>query len=309
MRTPHRSIQPTTDPRERSATTTEHARGVSPPSSPPAGPMRGTFSAFVVELAPGRHPDGRSPSGGLSVGDNHDDAFVHQPVLVDRIVDLFAPVPPGWVVDATLGGAGHAVALLEAHPHLRVLGLDQDTDAIAAAAERLALFGDRAVLVHTRFDALIDAVRSVANNSRHRRAVRPRGELTQLDRADRGFSYRSTRRSTCAWTAREHGGRCGERHRREGAGRPLAQVGDERFASGSPAPSSPPAPCTPPAIASIVRAPSPLPPAVRRPSGQPHLSGHPDRRQRRAADPPRSLDAAIEPLARRAARRARVPLR
>jgi 16S rRNA (cytosine1402-N4)-methyltransferase len=124
------------------------------------------------------------------VGDTADDAFRHQPVLVHRIVDLFAPVPPGWVVDATLGGAGHAVALLEAHPHLRVLGLDQDTDALAAAAERLAPFGDRAVLVHTRFDALTQAVQS-------QRSTPVTGVLfdlgvssPQFDRADRGFSYR-----------------------------------------------------------------------------------------------------------------------
>jgi 16S rRNA (cytosine1402-N4)-methyltransferase len=124
------------------------------------------------------------------VGDADDGAFRHQPVLVDRIVDLFAPVPAGWVVDATLGGAGHAVALLEAHPHLRVLGLDQDTDAIAAATERLAPFGDRARLVHTRFDALTTAVQQ-------QRTTPVTGVLydlgvssPQFDRADRGFSYR-----------------------------------------------------------------------------------------------------------------------
>jgi 16S rRNA (cytosine1402-N4)-methyltransferase len=124
------------------------------------------------------------------VGDTNADSFEHHPVMLQRIVDLFAPVPPGWVVDATVGGAGHAAALLEAHPHLRVLGLDRDTDALAAASERLARFGDRAVLVHTRFDALINAVQQ-------QQATPVTGVLfdlgvssPQFDRADRGFSYR-----------------------------------------------------------------------------------------------------------------------
>jgi 16S rRNA (cytosine1402-N4)-methyltransferase len=124
------------------------------------------------------------------VGDADGAPFQHHPVLLDRIVDLFAPVPAGWVVDATVGGAGHASALLEAHPHLRVLGLDQDTDALAAAAARLAPYGDRAVLVHTRFDALINAVQ-------HQQTDPVTGVLfdlgvssPQFDRADRGFSYR-----------------------------------------------------------------------------------------------------------------------
>ena len=57
----------------------------------------------------------------------------HLPVMVDRVLALFAPAldPPGAVlVDATLGRAGHARALLAAHPGLALVGLDTDTDAI-----------------------------------------------------------------------------------------------------------------------------------------------------------------------------------
>ncbi|MGH9261436.1 MAG: 16S rRNA (cytosine(1402)-N(4))-methyltransferase, partial [Acidimicrobiales bacterium] len=75
-------------------------------------------------------------------------------MLVDLVVELFAPVPPGVVVDATLGGGGHAEALLDAHPHLSVLGLDQDPAAIAAATARLARFGDRVAVRRTRFDEI-----------------------------------------------------------------------------------------------------------------------------------------------------------
>ena len=43
-------------------------------------------------------------------------SFEHIPVLRDEVVSLFAAVPPGVVVDATVGGGGHAAALLEAYP-------------------------------------------------------------------------------------------------------------------------------------------------------------------------------------------------
>jgi len=72
------------------------------------------------------------------------ESFDHRPVMLDEIVAAFESVPAGWVIDATLGGAGHTTALLEAYPHLSVLGIDQDPDALAVACERLAPFGDRA---------------------------------------------------------------------------------------------------------------------------------------------------------------------
>ena len=80
------------------------------------------------------------------------EAFRHQPVLATEVTELFAPVPEGLVVDGTLGGGGHAAALLSAHRHLRILGVDRDATAVAAATERLRRFGDRAEVVRARFD-------------------------------------------------------------------------------------------------------------------------------------------------------------
>lgn len=116
--------------------------------------------------------------------------FRHQPVLLELIVELFAPVPAGWVVDATVGGAGHASALLEAHPHLRVLGLDQDEDALAAATRRLAPFGERARLHHARFDALETIVQQLETTPVSGVLFDLGVSSPQLDRAERGFSYR-----------------------------------------------------------------------------------------------------------------------
>ena len=121
-------------------------------------------------------------------------AFAHRPVLVDLVVELFAPVPPGVVVDATLGGGGHAEALLEAHPHLSILGLDQDPDAIDAATARLARFGDRVTVRRTRFDQIASVVAEVLPGLGLDGASGALFDLgvssPQLDRPERGFSYR-----------------------------------------------------------------------------------------------------------------------
>jgi len=137
-----------------------------------------------------------------------DRSFRHVPVLRDEVVAAFAPVPPGWVVDGTLGGAGHATAILEAHPHLSVLGLDRDPDAVQVATERLRRFGDRAVVVHSRFDRIADAMgllrrhrttdtADTADTAEDETPLRVSGVLLdlgvsspQLDRGSRGFSYR-----------------------------------------------------------------------------------------------------------------------
>ncbi len=56
----------------------------------------------------------------------------HVPVMPSEVVELLAPLDRGVIVDATLGGGGHAAALLTAMPGIRILGLDRDHDATAA---------------------------------------------------------------------------------------------------------------------------------------------------------------------------------
>lgn len=118
-------------------------------------------------------------------------AFAHRPVLVDLVVELFAPVPPGVVIDATLGGGGHAEALLASHPHLRLLGLDQDPEAVAACRERLARFGGRVALRQSRFDRLATALRDAGHEHASGALFDLGVSSPQLDRPERGFSFRS----------------------------------------------------------------------------------------------------------------------
>jgi len=118
-------------------------------------------------------------------------SFEHTPVMRDEIVDAFAPVPPGVVLDATLGGGGHSEALLERRADLAILGLDRDPVALAAAAERLARFGDRVTTVHTRFDH-VDEAMTAADVDRLSGALFDLGVSSpQLAEAERGFSYRN----------------------------------------------------------------------------------------------------------------------
>ena len=118
--------------------------------------------------------------------------FVHHPVLLDRVLELFAPVPAGTIVDATLGGAGHAAALLEARQDISVLGLDRDPHALDAARTRLAQYGDRATAYHARFDRLATVVAAAGAASQPIVGVLFDLGVSspQFDRAERGFSYR-----------------------------------------------------------------------------------------------------------------------
>jgi len=116
--------------------------------------------------------------------------FHHLPVMAERIVEIFRPVPTGVLVDATVGGGGHARLLLEARPDLSLVGIDRDPAALAAAAAILAPFGDRVTLRHSRFDHL-DTVMTDLQTKPVSGVLFDLGVSSpQLDEGERGFSYR-----------------------------------------------------------------------------------------------------------------------
>ena len=121
----------------------------------------------------------------------HDDeVFHHQPVMASEIVAVFATVPAGIILDATLGGGGHSELILDAYPSLGILGIDRDETALAAATQRLARFGDRFTAVHSRFDHLRTAMNAARIDHLSGALFDLGVSSPQLDRADRGFSYR-----------------------------------------------------------------------------------------------------------------------
>ncbi len=159
--------------------------------------------------------------------------FEHRPVMLDEIVELFAGVPAGVVLDATLGGGGHAAALLERWEHLTVLGIDRDPAARAAATERLARFGGRFHVHPGRFDHLDDAMEAF-DVTHLSGAVFDLGVSSpQLDDPERGFSYRhdaplDMRMDTGqTWSAAD----VVNGYDRDRLAQLIATYGDERFAS------------------------------------------------------------------------------
>lgn len=117
-------------------------------------------------------------------------SYEHRPVMVDEVIAILGEVPPGAIVDATVGGGGHARALLDAHPDLSVVGLDQDPAALEAAGAALAPYGDRAVLRRARFDELATILRDLGQEVVSGVLFDLGVSSPQLDRAERGFTYR-----------------------------------------------------------------------------------------------------------------------
>ena len=116
-------------------------------------------------------------------------SFSHEPVMLKEVLDTFASLREGLFVDATVGGGGHAEALLTDSANRNLLGLDRDLAAVLATRKRLRDFDNRIEIVHCRFDE-ISGLSQLAE-------VELSGALFdlglsshQLDTADRGFSYR-----------------------------------------------------------------------------------------------------------------------
>jgi 16S rRNA (cytosine1402-N4)-methyltransferase len=116
--------------------------------------------------------------------------FEHRPVLADAVVDLLAPVSGGVYCDATVGGGGHAEQVLRASaPAGRLVGIDRDPEAVRAARERLAPFGDRVSILHGRFSE-IESLLQRAGVGRVDGLLLDLGVSSpQLDTAARGFSF------------------------------------------------------------------------------------------------------------------------
>lgn len=117
-------------------------------------------------------------------------AFAHQPVMVDEVVRVLSAVPDGVVLDATLGGGGHAEELLNANRGLSVVGIDQDREALAAADARLGPYGPRAVRVQRRFDEMAEVLRELGVEQISGCLFDLGVSSAQLDSPARGFSYR-----------------------------------------------------------------------------------------------------------------------
>ena len=113
--------------------------------------------------------------------------------MLDEIVECFASVPSGVIVDATFGLGGHAFAILNAYPNLQILGLDQDGAAINHAEKMIAQdpsLRGRLTVRRVRFDALDEVLKELSIEKISGALFDLGVSSPQLDIAERGFSYR-----------------------------------------------------------------------------------------------------------------------
>lgn len=116
--------------------------------------------------------------------------FNHYSVLLAETIEQLCVKPDGIYVDGTLGGGGHAFEVCRRLDGGRFYGIDQDDAAIAAAGERLAVFGDRVKILRSNY-CNMRAVLAAEGVERVDGIVLDLGVSSyQLDRSERGFSYR-----------------------------------------------------------------------------------------------------------------------
>ena len=117
--------------------------------------------------------------------------FSHRSVLLNETIEGLDIKPDGIYVDGTLGGAGHSSEILKRLETGRLIGIDQDPDAIKAASKRLEPFGEKAVIVKSNYEN-IKTVLEEKGISRVDGILLDLGVSSyQLDTPDRGFSYMS----------------------------------------------------------------------------------------------------------------------
>ncbi len=117
--------------------------------------------------------------------------FTHVPVLLEETIEWLNVRPDGIYVDGTLGGGGHAFAVCSRLSEKgRLIGIDQDEEALLAAGKRLERFRDRVTLVHGNYCEMRSKLRKMGIERVDGIVLDLGVSSYQLDSAERGFSYR-----------------------------------------------------------------------------------------------------------------------
>ena len=116
--------------------------------------------------------------------------FNHYSVLLHETVDNLNIKPDGIYVDGTLGGGGHSFEIASHLTTGHLYGFDQDTDALKAAGERLACYGDKVTRIHSNYEFMKDRLAELGVTKVDGIMLDLGVSSFQLDEADRGFTYR-----------------------------------------------------------------------------------------------------------------------
>lgn len=115
--------------------------------------------------------------------------FSHRSVLLDECIEGLAIKPDGIYVDGTCGGGGHSFEIAKRLTTGRLIGIDQDEDAIKAASKRLSVYGDKITMVRSNFSELSDICKDLGIEKIDGLLIDLGVSSFQLDEAERGFSY------------------------------------------------------------------------------------------------------------------------
>lgn len=117
--------------------------------------------------------------------------FKHKSVLLEETIDSLNIKPDGIYVDGTLGGGGHAYEVCSRlGKHGRLIGIDQDADAIAAATKRLEPFADKVTVVRSNYENIASVLHDLGIEKVDGIYLDLGVSSYQLDTASRGFTYR-----------------------------------------------------------------------------------------------------------------------
>lgn len=118
--------------------------------------------------------------------------FNHYSVLKEETIENLNIRPDGIYVDGTLGGAGHSYEICKRLGEGgRLIGIDQDADAIKAASERLKEFGDKVTIVRSNYSDMKNVLLNLGINKVDGIILDLGVSSFQLDTPERGFTYRS----------------------------------------------------------------------------------------------------------------------
>ena len=112
----------------------------------------------------------------------------HIPVLLNETIDLYKDIKDGYFVDCTLGFGGHSEAILNRYPHIKLIGIDQDKDAMEFAKKRLAKYANRVEFINKRASEALKELKGLDISG----ILADIGVSSfQLDNETRGFTFDS----------------------------------------------------------------------------------------------------------------------